>query len=89
MLENAPAWNGETMMPPIGAVVLIELASYEGDVPCVVRGFTFAKPVENTPETDGLYRLFVQVDYLYMEGQNERLLSHVRPLLAAKSIQVV
>ncbi|QRE00425.1 hypothetical protein [Burkholderia phage BCSR52] len=88
MLENAPTWHGETIMPPIGAVVLIEVASYEGDVPCVVRGFTFANPVNNSPETEGLYRVFVQVEYLYMEGRNERLLSKVRPLLAAKSIQV-
>ncbi|ABL96797.1 hypothetical protein BcepF1.066 [Burkholderia phage BcepF1] len=86
ILDEAPAWNGQPVMPPQGALVLIRHGSDDKDHVGFVTGFRVAEPATKSEHTKWLYRVFVEVSYLYTTDKNERILGDVRPLIAAQSI---
>ncbi|KGV87477.1 hypothetical protein X879_1957 [Burkholderia pseudomallei MSHR3951] len=76
-------WDGTPLLPPIGALVLIEHGRDDKDHVCVVTGYEVHGPLRGERN---LHRVFVNLVYRGTDTPNQRLLNDVRPLTKARSI---
>jgi hypothetical protein len=83
MTPSEILWEGSPVLPPIGALVLIEHGRDEMDHICQVIGYD----VKPSLEGNGAYhRVFVNVTYRGTATTNQRLLKDIKPLTSARSI---
>ncbi|AXK67146.1 hypothetical protein CN645_36315 [Burkholderia sp. IDO3] len=74
-------WDGAPLLPPIGALVLIEHGRDDKDHVCVVTGYEVHPSLRGND-----HRVFVNLVYRGTATQNQRLLNDLRPLTKARSI---
>lgn len=83
MMQSEILWEGSPVLPPIGALVLIEHGRDEMDHICQVIGYGVKPSLEGSA---ACHRVFVNVVYRGTHTANQRLLKDIRPLTCARSI---
>ncbi|WP_175837085.1 hypothetical protein [Burkholderia anthina] len=81
MSESHILWNGVPLLPPIGALVLIEHGRDDKDHVCVVTGYEVKPSLRGND-----YRILIDLIYRGSDVKNQRMLSDIRPLMMARSI---
>lgn len=79
-------WDGTPLLPPIGALVLIEHGSDDKDHVCEVTGYEVKPPSRGRTDNRYHHRVFVNLVYRGTDTANQRLLDDIRPLTKARSI---
>ena len=76
-------WDGTPLLPPIGALVLIEHGRDELDHICKVTSYEVKPSMDGKPSH---HRVFINLVYRGSVTTNQRLLCDVKPLTKARSI---
>lgn len=79
-----PEWNGEPLLPPVGAVVLSDTTGHKG-VKFLVTGYHAHKDLKGS---ECVHRVFVDLAYFdNPELKNSRMLRDIRPIPTQQDIE--
>ncbi|QOV06279.1 hypothetical protein CPT_Maja_059 [Burkholderia phage Maja] len=86
ILESALAWHGDPVLPPVGALVLTNHGIDNLEHLYTVTGYSVLPSTEKDGGSKFLHRVSVNLEGVYWESKNQRLLCDVFPLIKANSI---